>query len=356
MSTAKLPLPRNGKPKQIERTLECELSRSLRRVASERNRELVARHLGWDGRLPCSLAEAGVQFQLTRERARQVYAAELPVLRRWGTVPALDTVLAFVRGQKRELACDVEQLLVRQGLTDGGISLQGILCAAQVFGRNPGFQLHRVGGALFVGPVSHVARTVLNMAMKMVAHHGAVRVSELRPDISKSRGRTADERLVRRILETRPDVRWLDDAGEWFWLTSVPRNRLLARVRKVLAVCPRIHVSQLHRAISRAHMSLRLPEAILRSICTQLSWCRMSGPFVESRVVLRVDDVLRGGEAIVCIFLQDHGGALPLAKLENLCFGRGVGRDNLWRILSFSPLIQRTGKGVYGLVGAKAVK
>jgi hypothetical protein len=354
MSTAKLPLPRN-EPKRVKRTLESEISSALGQVASERNRQLVARHLGWAGRLPCSLAEAGVQFQLTRERARQVYAAALPVLRRRSVVPALDAVLAFVRGQQLEQISDVEQRLAEQGLTNG-ISLLGVLCAAQVFGRSPGFQLHRVGDALFVGPVLRVARTILNTAMKMVAHNGAVRVSELRREVSRIQGRAVDERLVRRILETRPDISWLDDAGEWFWLTLVPRNRLLARIRKVLAVSPRIQVSKLHWAISRDYLPLRLPEAVVRSVCAQLSWCRVSNQYVESRVVLPIEDVLVGGEALVYGFLRDHGGVLPLAKLENLCLGRGVQPDNLQRILSFSPLIERTGRGMYGLVGAKAVK
>ncbi len=350
MSTA--PLPRNGKPNQDKRTLESELFDALRQVGSERNRRLVARHLGWDGRPPCSLTQAGVQFQLTRERARQVYAAALPLLRQCVEVPALDAVLAFVRGQRAELASDVEQRLAQQGLTDGSISLPGVLRAAQVFRRGPGFQLYRIGGDLFVGPVGQVARAILDTATKMVAHHGAARMSELRLEVSRSRRRAVDERLVRRILETRSDIRWLDDGGEWFWLTLVPRNRLLARVRKVLAVSPRIRVSTLHLAISRARLPLKLPEAMLGSICAQLSWCRVNGQCVESRAVLRIEDVLAGGEALVCIFLRDHGGVLPLAELENLCLGSGVKKDNLWRILSFSPLIERSGKGMYSLVGA----
>ena len=268
------------------------------------------------------------------------------------TLPALDAVLTFVKGQQGESVSDVEQRLVQLGFMDGGITLRGVLHAPQVFRRRPIFQLNRIGDALFVGPVSQVARIILNSAMKKVAHHGAARVSELRPRVSRSRRRVVDERLVRRILETRPDVRWLDDAGEWFWLTFVYRNRLLARVRKVLAVRPQIHVSKLHEAISRARLPLRLPEATLRSICAQLSWCRVSHQCVESRVVLRIEDVLVGAEAIVCVVLRDNGGPLPIGKIESLCRGRGVKQDNLWRILSFSPAIERCGKGMYGLVGA----
>jgi hypothetical protein len=298
MSVVTLQLPRKRNP--INRTLEPELSDALRHVASERNRQLVARHLGWDGQAPCSLADAGVQFQLTRERARQLFAAALPALRQSIIVPTLDAVLTFVEGQQGEPVSDVEQRLVQLGLMDRGITLQGVPRAAQVF-RRPTFQLNRIGDALFVGPVWHVARIILNTAMKKVAHHGAARVSELRPRVSRSHRRAVDERLMRRILETRPDVRWLDDVGEWFWLTFVSRNRLLARVRKVLAVRPQIHVSKLHEAISRARPPLRLPENTLRSICAQLSWCRVNSQCVESRAVLRIEDVLAGLRSL-CAF------------------------------------------------------
>lgn len=141
-----------------------------------------------------------------------------------------------------------------KGLTNGSISFTRRPACGAGLSPPPHFsiQLHRIGAALFVGPVWQVARAILDTAVKNVAHHAAARVSELRPELSRSRRRDVDERLVRRILMTRSEICWLDDAGEWFWLRLAPRNRLLARVRKVLAVRPRIHVSKLHEAISRA--------------------------------------------------------------------------------------------------------
>jgi hypothetical protein len=351
MSTARLPIPRSDKPKLTRRTLETELSDVLKLITSERNRELVARHLGWDGRSPCSLADAGAQHQVTRERARQLYAAALPVMRQNGVVPALDAVLSFVRDQRDELVSDVEQRLMQQGLTGGGISLQGVLRAARVFGRKPGFHLHQLANAVFVGPTK-VAPGVVAAAMKAVARNGAARVSKLCHKGPRRHG-AIDERLIRRILETRPDVRWLDDSREWFWLTSVPRNRLVSRVRKVLAVQPRIPLPKLHQAMSRAYQPIRLPEWALSAICAQLSWCQVSGQYLEARVVPRAKEVLTGGEAIVCATLREHGGMLALARLEQLCSRAGLKRDNMWRILSFSPAIERFGIGTYGLIGAQ---
>lgn len=351
MSTDRQPAPRRRKHGRVP--LETELAVAMDRLKNVRNRQLVARHLGWDDRPPCSLKEAGAEFHLTRERARQVYADALPLLRQNTEMPTLDAVLAFVKKRQNELVSDVEEDLGRLGFTRGRFSLRGILGAAQVFRRAPGFQLHRFGGALFIGPDLRVPRIVQNVAVKGVAHHGAVPVSEICREVSKRQGRRVDDQVVRRFLRTRADIRWLDKEGEWFSLTSVPRNRLVARVQKVLAVHPRIHISALHQAISKDYQPLKIPEPILRSFCGISPWCRVRGQYIAAEVVPAVEEILSGGEAVICDILRNHGGAMPLSELNKLCCAAGVKRSNLWRVLSFSPLIQRLGRELYGLIGAK---
>lgn len=335
-------------------TLDTDLSTALRSVESVRNRKLVARHLGWDGRPPCSLQQAGAEFHVTRERARQIYGEALPLLRQSGA-PALDAVLSFVQKHQHERVCDVEQKLRREGMTGEHLNLLGILRAAEVFGRKPAFQLHRIGDVLVIGPISQMARTILTTAVKIVAQHGAAHVPGLCREISANRTRAVDEQLVRRILQTRSDISWLDKTGEWFWLASVSRNRLLTRVEKVLAVHRRIHISKLHQAVSRAYKPLAIPLPVLRSLCAHLSWCRVDGQHVEARIVPRMENVLSGAEGVVCRILRDHGAPMPLQRLQELCLATGVKRENFWRILSFSPVIRRFDRQLYGFVGAGTV-
>lgn len=334
--------------------LEAQLAQILGNLKSPRDRQLVARHLGWDGRPPCSLSEAGAAFQITRERARQIYAGALPLLRQDARTRPLDAVLSFVRTLRPQPVCEVERQLQERGFTSGRFSLEGVLTAARLFHRTPGFELEQFGGTWFVGKVSQPGRAILLTAAKHVEHHGAARVSVVAREVSSSPGGPVRNALVRAILQTRADLRWLDQAGEWFWLTSVSRNRLLTRIQKVLAVFPRLPLSVLHQSISRDYKPLRVPEVVLRSFCEALPWCRISGDDVLASEELNVEAVLSGGEAITCAVLREHGGAMPLAELEKRCYQAGVKRANLWRILSFSPLIRRLDRQVYGLISPAA--
>lgn len=336
----------------VRRTpLEAELSELLGGLKKPRDRKLIARHLGWDGGPPCSLSEAGAVFQISRERARQVYAGAVPLIRRHGSAPSLDSILSYIRRHEQEPVSDVERELQEHGFTNDRFSLHGVLTAARLLGRNPGVDLVRFGGTWFVGEVSKVGRAILVTAAKRVEHHGATRISVVRQDVGRRLEGRIKDRLVRQILETREDLCWLDPAGDWFWLSSVSRNRLLTRVEKVLAVFPRIRVSKLHHAISRDYKPLRIPESVLRSICASLPWCHVVGDDVRASTELDAAAILSGGEAIACTILREHGGSLELSQLESQCYAAGVKRANLWRILSFSPLIQRLDREVYGFIG-----
>jgi hypothetical protein len=246
----------------------------------------------------------------------------------------------------------MERQLQQRGYTSGIFSLQGVLTAARVLGRSPGFELDQFGDTWFVGRVSELGRAIVNAAAKHVEHHGAARVSLVAQEVARGRRGPVQAEFVRRILQTRLDVRWLDKSGEWFWLASVPRNRLITRVEKVLAISPRISLSKLNQAISRDYRPLRIPDSILRSFCAGLAWCQISGRDVTASSELKVEGLVSGGEAVACALLREHGGVMPLAHLKERCLEAGVKRANLWRVLSFSPLIRRVDKEVYGLIGA----
>jgi hypothetical protein len=131
----------------------------------------------------------------------------------------------------------------------------------------------------------------------------------------------------------------------------VGRNRLLTRIRKILAVQPRISLHALDHALARDYRPIVLPEPGLRSLCGQLPWCRVEGQYLKAASDLTQRKVLSGDEAIVCEALRSAGGVVPLKTLRQVCFAKGVGKSNLWRILQSSPVIRRVDKQLYGLTG-----
>jgi DNA-binding PadR family transcriptional regulator len=214
--------------------------------------------------------------------------------------------------------------------------------------------LQAVGGVLFVDGVSALGRTILDRALKTIAASGVARVSELSQEIPAGTRIRIDAQLVRSTLQTRIDISWLDDSRDWFWLTSVPRNPLVARIRKVLCVSPRITLLRLGQTISRDRKILKLPEPILRSYCASLSWCWVQDDRVEARIALGMADVLSGAEATICQILRVNGGVIRLPHLKRLCFEKGVTFENLWRVLSCSPVIRRFDRETHGLISAEA--
>jgi hypothetical protein len=73
---------------------------------------------------------------------------------------------------------------------------------------------------------------------------------------------------------------------------------------------------------------------------------------VEARTVPAMEEVLSGAEAVVCKILRAHGRPMPLPQLQQSSLAAGVKRENFWRILSFSPVIRRFDREVYGFIGA----
>jgi hypothetical protein len=338
-------------------TLDAELFQILERLNGRRDSHIVARCLGWDGGGGCTLQTAGSEHGITRERARQVCARALETLRGRQFVPVLDAVLACIANHSNEPGPEIEARLRSEGLIGKPFALEGIVKAAEVFDRALPVGMRSSGGWSEVAAEtpSPVVSAVLKTAHRNVSRWGALTVSDLSSEVSGQRNMEVSELSVRRMLETRADFRWLDEASGWFWLTSVPRNRLLNRIRKVLCVAPRISVSELRAGVSRDYrmQGFSPPRRALLALCAQLPWCRVSGQYIEAAAALDPVEVLSGAESVVLKVLRSHGGALALAALESFCLAAGITRPNFWHIAAFSPIVHKYALAVYGLVGAQ---
>ncbi len=336
--------------------LEDELARLVESKApSARDCLLVRRVLGWDGERGCSLKDAGEQFGITRERARQIYDGAIQQIRTAEVSSALDKALAFVSRMANRAAGDIEAELQLRRFTRYPFAISALIKTGGLFGRAPEFGLEESGGKLFVVAGAGLVQSIMKAALRCSTRHGVQNVSGLCSAIPQSQRRSHDRLFVRQLLNTRSDVRWLDAGEETFWLASVPRNPIVHCVKKVMSYASPVTLSELHRAIGRLQAKHRptLSRRQFTKFCEQAPFCRVANGCVERVGPLRASKLISADERLVCRIIRQNGNQLSVERLQSLCAAAGVGRPNFWRIVLYSPLIFRRAPRVYGVISAR---
>ncbi len=290
--------------------LEDELTRLLEaKVALARDRQLVRRVLGWDGQQGCSLKVAGDEAGITRERSRQIYRGAVARMQTCHLSPLLDEALACVKLMCNRSAVDVESELLGRGITRFQFGVGALAKTARIFGRTPGFTIEETGRQLFVVAGSGVIHSILKTAERASSRYGVQTVSEVCSAISRDCRRSKDRLLVRQVLKTRDDIRWLDAREQWFWLASVPRNPVVACIQKLLDYAGPASLSDIQRAIGRLPRKRKTPiqrEAVA-GFCRQAPFCRLRGESVALVAAFGKSKVVSGAEATVCQILERNG-------------------------------------------------
>jgi hypothetical protein len=333
--------------------LEDELTHLLEaHVPSARDCRLVRRVLGWDGKRGCCLKDAGEELGISRERARQIYDQAIEQIRNAEVSSALGGVLAFVNRMSNRAAGDIEAELQLRGFTRSAFAIRALLKTAQVFGRVPQFILEETGGTLFVVDGAGVVRSIIKAALRSSARQGVQNVSALCSAIAPAHRRRNDRLLIRQVLNTRRDIRWLDSPEETFWLASVPRNPMVRCLEKVICYASPVALSDLHRAIGRLPGKRRatVSRGLLTKFCEQVPFCLVANGCVERVTQPAPGKLISDSERIVCQILMQNGNALDIQRLQSLCAPAGIPKPNLWRIVLHSPLIFRRAPRIYSVI------
>jgi hypothetical protein len=339
-------------------TLDKEVSEFTAEVGSERNRTIVARRFAWDGSEGATLQEVGDSLGITRERVRQVCGR----LTKWleGKVPfapALDRTLKFVSGHLPGAADEIEAKLISEGLTKAGFRLEGVLSAAEMFGRSIPFIISKVGGKrLALTPdMEDIAGVILQTARRAIEHWGVSTVADVAARAAERAGTSIDTDLVIHVLSEKADFRWLDEPGGWFWLSSAPRNRLLNQIEKVMSVAGRIDVVELRAGVSRSHRmkGVAPTKRVLLELCKQTSLYRVEGSTVIADPQPTWEEIISDVEQFMVLILKEHGLVMRRSEFEELCVNLGINRTTFYAYLKYSPVITKYAIGVYGLRGAQ---
>jgi DNA-directed RNA polymerase alpha subunit len=344
--------------------LEEELGLLTTLTETKRNREIVTRLLGWDGRGAKTLQTVGREFGITRERVRQIrdkFYKRLEGKKKAFHLPILNRVLEFVAEESPGLANEIEEKLVDHSLAKGPFRLEGLLTAAEAFGLKVPFRIVELRKKrIVVSPEANkVPGLIVKVARKIVGKRGVATISDIAAQVQEKTGQPITTDFVASTLSLLKGFHWLDKTGGWFWLSSVPtgRNRLLNVIEKILSVVDDgIDIAELRSGVGRFHRmeGFAPPRRVLLELCKMLSWCRVEGNMITADPKLDWEDVLAGdNEWIICGLLKENESVMAREELEKICFDLGMGRASFQMIIYNSPIITKHAIGVYGIRGAK---
>ena len=352
-----------GRPKEPA-TLEEEFldfivgaRRRERQIDERRMKEIVSCRYGFGPRPLMSLDSVGRRFGITKERVRQICTSYWDRQRSSSpSLPMLARVLSFVRELLPGLADSVESALTSAALIQPGTSLETVAAVATAVGRHPEFAVARVGKNRVAIRTTDkgVITQAASMARKLVGRFGAATVEDIHARLGTSREPSRTRDLCGTILTSLNGFRWLEESSGWFWLSSAGRNSLRARIRKVLHVAPKIRVSELRSAVRRDYRCNGVvpPTRVLLGLCRQLPECHVEGDWAVADTCSKAGEVLSGPERILVGVLLKHGPLCQRHVLQRLAAESGMSGPVFWRTLTYSPVLSRYGRGVYGLPGA----
>jgi hypothetical protein len=343
--------------------LEADLARLAVLAGKERDRDIVIKYLGWDGKGGRTLEILGTEFGMTRERVRQVVAKfEKKVLEakrlRGIYFPKIYLALNRVAEQIPKEVADIEMDLVGQGISKGTFRLEGLLSAASLLGCKAGFVLRSYRNrrfALSLG-TGNFLNHIMFISRKAVARRGVSTILDIAAQVGEKVGQQIPEEIVVSVLSTQKDFKWLDKSRGWFFLSSVPRNRLLNLMEKILSVCSQIDIQDLRSGISRNHRmeGFAPPKEVLFQFCREIPWCKIQGESICSDPPLDWEQILKGTtDWAMCAILKEYGPVMSRAEFERRCLELGMNQQTFHQYLSYSPIITKIAIGIYALRGSK---
>ncbi|HSL96514.1 MAG TPA: hypothetical protein VLA35_11470 [Thermoleophilia bacterium] len=359
-------------------TLEQELLRLAQSVAPERDAGIAVRHWGWDGRGGATLEAAGREAGgLSRERVRQLCRRVEARLRATlgpttgdgptdarppaPTAARLDEALLAAAEAAPTTGSALARRLADQRIAARPFHPAGLEHAARTLGRDVTFTLASVKGIEVVLPypddpgldTRHLIATIAETARGVVRRTGAARVADVTGRVAAALGAWVDDDLVQAVVSEPRDFLWLDRRTGWFFLPSVAKNAVVARVLKVLSVAGELDIGDLHAGIRRDERMRDFvrPEYVLAELCQRIPGVAVDGRLVRSLEPLDVATVLETTELTFARILAGRRAPVERRELERLCLSSGMSASSFNNRVSYSPIIEEVGHGRYALRG-----
>ncbi len=361
--------------KRLEQITALPLERQLGEFLSALSRcegqrlSALADRLGWAGKPPITLEEAGQRLNITRERMRQLQekvsdrlkAISFPVF-----MPALDEALrALAEASPLEIA-SAGALLNQKGISELAFHPQCVIDAAMTCGRTPPIQLQTINRKTIVAAtVIQDADTILRVAYRQAHASGASNVGEVLAEMTANRI-AVPKGTVRHVLREFSEMQFIEE--EWFFHrpTNPERDRLRNVTRKILSVASPIELGVIREGLRReyryrGHRGLKTwsllvpPRSVLRAYYeAHPEFIVEDGDVVKPVEPLHYRDELALNDAILVDALRSSPACvLDRASLAAECIRRSMNVNTFNIYLTYSPVILHLGTDVWSLRGVR---
>jgi len=193
-------------------------------------------------------------------------------------------------------------------------------------------------------------RAAYRIAARTVRMLGAATTDGIAGQVRATTRDAIDARFVTGVLSGMPAFRWLDREAGWFWFEQ-RSNPLLANVRKVLSVVPRLSLPRLASVLFRTRAGPRPSSIVVQGLCRAVPEVRVTGGMVIVDKALDRRAHLNEEETRVVRLLETTSGGLSDAQLRWLVRGVGLPWTPIGRLLRSSPLFEQSPEGRFRLVG-----
>ena len=338
--------------------LEAELRRVVRAVETERNTEALLKLWGWSGSDPRVLESVGQEYQLTRERIRQIEARALKrIAIHHFDLHFLRRALAYLRDNVPALDFSLSEQISAFGISQTPFSIWGLKVAAEIFRLRWPFDTISIAKnktMLIDSGDEPKFRKSLQILRRRTSDRGVINMLSL-----ASEAALEDSKIpaLKTFIELAASVSWLDASREWAFLPSLSRNRLFNLCAKVLAVCPTIRVAELRRAVGKSRrLAIVPPQRVLSAFIEKIGLGAVSSEdVVIAHAGIQNAPTSDSVEGLMISILDQYGPVMDGESFARRSVDAGVNPVSFYIYRTNSPLISALGKGVYAKVGAEVV-
>ncbi|MGE3301665.1 MAG: DNA-directed RNA polymerase subunit alpha C-terminal domain-containing protein [Hyphomonadaceae bacterium] len=333
--------------------LEQELRDFAGLIAQGRNLDIVTKLWGFGGQGRRTLESLGEEYEMTRERVRQIAQKVERRLRRYNVdTPWLARAVDVVAELSPALPQELARQLRARGVAQSDFDVAALGFACELVGRRFPFTTRQYGRTELVVRVKDDDKIAefYRAARKLTASQGCANFEAVCDDLSiEAPDRTRIETCVASL-----DCVWLDRQRGWFMATGTARNRLVNLASKVFWVAPEVSVSEMRKAVAKEPRLASVPPiAVIARFLEATGIAHVKGDIATLKLGVDVSEAIGAGgvEETLIRALREEGPVLGWDKFQDASMARGVNPTSFGIYASKSPVIARLARGVYAPVG-----